>query len=114
LTDSDIINGKTGGQNVKFEDCDCTKWGSYGYSGSILCSKLTYPFRYGAERYGTVRFIAIIVFILFTVTFPFYCAWLIRKNKPYGSREDPKKCYDEEGHLVEYTDSRYEIIFSSL
>ena len=45
---------------------------------------------------------------MFTIGFPAYCVWLIKQNKPYGSREDPDKCYDEEGHLVEYIDDRYQ------
>lgn len=59
------------------------------------------------ESYGTVMVIAAIFIILYSIGFPAYCVWLIRENKPYGSREDPEKCYDEEGNLVEYTDDRY-------
>eukprot|EP01138_Halocafeteria_seosinensis_P014364 gb/GECG01014665.1/.p1 GENE.gb/GECG01014665.1/~~gb/GECG01014665.1/.p1 ORF type:complete len:1030 (+),score=149.10 gb/GECG01014665.1/:1-3090(+) len=85
-TDADIINNEGKGKDVSFSDCDCADW----------------------ENYSSVRLIAIVIIILFTIGFPIYCVWLIRENKPYGSREDPDKCYDEEGELVEYTDDRYQ------
>ena len=59
-----------------------------------------------AEPYTIARVVGGVLILLFTIGFPAYCIWLIKNNKPYGSPEDPGKCYDEEGNLVDYTDDR--------
>lgn len=59
------------------------------------------------DLYGLFQGIAIFILLFFTLGLPLYTMWLIRRNKPTGSPEDPSKRYNEDGELVDYTDDMY-------
>lgn len=59
------------------------------------------------EYYDAARGAAVLLILLVTVALPLYTAFLITRNKPRGSPEDPEKRYDEFGDLVDYTDDMY-------
>jgi len=67
------------------ETCDCKQW----------------------KPYTGIMVGAIILLIMFTVLFPIFAFRLIKKNIPYGSREDPNRRYNADGIMVEYTDKMY-------
>jgi hypothetical protein len=52
--------------------------------------------------------LAVFILLFITVGLPFWVAWLIEKNKPVGSLEDPKYCFDDDGNKTEYTVALYQ------
>lgn len=85
---SEILDDKSNREIIegpyKFSTCDCKMWSPYN---DVVAG-------------------AVFVAIFYTISLPIFASWLIYKNKPYGSREDPSKCYDKEGNLTEYTSKR--------
>ena len=70
---------------TRFE-CECSEW----------------------DYIGLAQAVSVILLIVFTLGLPLQTYRLIQANKPFGSREDPDKRYDEDGELVDYSEAMYQ------
>lgn len=76
----------TGNDGKALQECDCAAWkAGYGYLAAA----------------------AVFILAVYTVAFPIYCYGLIVKNKPVGSRENPRQRYNADGLLIKYTNAMY-------
>ncbi len=58
-------------------------------------------------RSGLMTGLSVFFLVFLVVPLPVLCLWLIERNKPQGSPENPHICYDEDGLEVAFTDELY-------